>query len=76
MLSYIYRLMLDFERQHGMAPNLLYLNPIHLQHLKDGLAEEISLQEIYDFLKMELVVNSDTTHPYVIGTHSVVRMAG
>ena len=76
MLSYIYRLMCEFEQQHGMAPNLLYLNPVHLQHLKEGLAEGISLQSIYDLLKMELVVNYDTRHPNVIWSHSAARMAG
>ncbi len=34
MLSYIFRLAMNFEHEHGLRPNLLYINPAHMAQLK------------------------------------------
>jgi hypothetical protein len=73
MLSYIYRLIRDFEQEHGIHPNILYLNDVHARHLKDGFAEEYSYQTIRDLLQMEFVVNKETLHPHVAWTATVIR---
>jgi len=75
MLSYIYRLIRDFEQEHGIQPNILYLNEIHAQHLKDGFAENYSYQAIRDLLQMEFVVSGETVHPHVAWTPTVIRKA-
>jgi hypothetical protein len=33
MLSYILYLMQEFERNHGAAPNVIYINPMHFEAL-------------------------------------------
>jgi len=73
MLSYIYRLIRDFEQEHGIHPNILYLNEIHAHHLKNGFAEDYSYQAIRDLLQMEFVVSRETLHPHVAWTPTVIR---
>ena len=69
MLSYIYRLIRNFEKDHGIHPNLLHLNPEHIEHLKKAFEESISLHDIMRLLEMELVVEFDNIHPHVAWTN-------
>jgi hypothetical protein len=73
MLSYIYRLIRDFEQEHGIHPNLLYLNQFHASHLKQGLDERFSFQAICDLLRLELIIDQDIMHPHVAWTQSAQR---
>ena len=75
MLSYIYRLIRDFEQQHGIQPNLLYLNELHAKHLKAGFAEQYSYQAIRDLLQMELIISKETIHPHVAWSSTVHKKA-
>ena len=68
MLSHIYRLIKDFEHEHGIHPNLLYLNSDHIEHLQLCFDEEYSLQHIMALLEMELIVEEDIMHPHVVWT--------
>jgi len=34
MLSYILRQVQDYERRHGIRPNVVYINPDHLRSLR------------------------------------------
>lgn len=74
MLGYIYRLVSDFEHEHGIHPNLLYLNQFHSEHLKTAFADDYSLPSIMELLDMELVIENDIMHPHVAWTHSAQRM--
>ena len=74
MLGYIYRLVSDFEHEHGIHPNLLYLNQFHSEHLKTAFAEDFSLPRIMQLLDMELVIENDIMHTHVAWTHSAQRM--
>ena len=65
MLSFIYNLVSNFESSHGLRPNLLYLNPLHLQYLTDGFAEDYDLFRIMDLLQMEIIVEDEAVHPHV-----------
>jgi hypothetical protein len=76
MLSFIYRLIRDFEQEHGIHPNVLYINEVHARHLKYGIAEHYSYQAIRDLLRMELVISRETIHPHVAWTASLARQAG
>ena len=76
MLSFIYRLILDFEQQHGIHPNLLYINENHAKHLMDGVAEDLSLQNITELLQLELIINREVLHPHVMWTQTAQRIAG
>ena len=76
MLSYIYRLVRNFEQQHGIYPNLLYLNDLHVCHLKAGLDEHYSFQAIRELLQMEIVVSKETVHPHVAWSPAVHKKVG
>ena len=75
MFSYIYRLIRDFEKEHGIHPNLLYLNETHAHYLKDGFADSYTYQSIRDFLQMELIISREIMHPHVAWSQAVNRKA-
>ena len=75
MLGFIFRLVRDFEVEHGIHPNLLYLNRFHAEHLKGAFAEDYSMSQIMDVLGMELIINHDIMHPHVAWTQMAQRAA-
>ena len=75
MLDYIYRLVSGFEQEHGVHPNLLYLNRIHSEHLKSSLDERYSLGQIMNLLHMEMIIDPEIMHPHVAWTQTAQRSA-
>ena len=75
MLSYIFRLVDHFQRQHGVEPNLLYLNELHMLELRKAFASGQTIPSITDFLRMELVISREITHPHVAWTQTEQRIA-
>ena len=75
MLSFIYSLIRNFEQEHGIHPNVLYINEVHAHYLKTGFAEHYSYQAIRDLIRMELVISRETVHPNVAWTASIARQA-
>lgn len=75
MLDYIYRLVTGFEREHGMRPNLLYINPDHCQKLKSSFDQRFTMSEIMDMLKLEVIIDSGSVHPHVCWTQAADRAA-
>jgi hypothetical protein len=73
MLSFILHLVHDFELEHGVHPNLLYLNHFHAAHLKNAFDDNYSISTILELLDMELIVESDITHPHVAWTQVAQR---
>lgn len=69
MLSFIYRLVRDFEKEHGIHPNLLYLNQKHLQSLYQQLESDEQLDRLVSLLGMEIVITQEVMHPHVAWTH-------
>jgi hypothetical protein len=75
MLSFLYRLVEHYHREHGLHPNLLYLNPWHYRKLLECLPEMHDQEEVSRFLMMQIVINPEAVHPYVAwlpgyaGTH-------
>lgn len=65
MLSFIFRLAVDFERQHGYWPNLLYLNTEHFRHWQAEFREPEAFDEITRRLRLEIVISVDALHPHV-----------
>ncbi len=68
MLSFVYRLMRDFEKEHGIRPNLLYLNPVHMHVLRDQMSSGKLLDEIGCLLGMEIIITREALHPHVAWT--------
>ena len=75
MLSYIFRLVDHFQRQHGVEPNLLYLNELHMLELRKAFSSCQTLQSITDLLGMELLISREITHPKVAWTQTAQRIA-
>ena len=75
MLSFINRLVRDFELEHGIHPNLLYLNRFHVEHLKTAFDADYSMSQILDLLGMELIIENDITQPHVAWTQLAQRIA-
>ena len=65
MLSFLCRLVEHYHREHGLHPNLLYLNPWHYQRLLESLPEMADQEEVSRFLMMQIVINPEAAHPYV-----------
>lgn len=70
MLSFVYRLMRDFEKEHGIRPNLLYLNPVHMHFLREQMRSNQPLDEIVRLLGMEIIITREALHPHVAWTQS------
>ncbi len=65
MLSFLYRLVEHYHREHGLHPNLLYLNPWHYQRLLESLPEMEDQEAVSRFLMMQIVISPEAAHPYV-----------
>ena len=64
MLSYIYRIASEFQKEHGYPPNTLFLNRQHLARLEiefDG----VRVERILELLGMEIRVEQESGHPHV-----------
>jgi hypothetical protein len=71
MLSFLYKLATDFEREHGHRPNLLYISPLHFQFLRHDLASIQELGELVRFLGMEIVIEPEACHPHLSFTRGM-----
>lgn len=65
MLSQIYRISADFEHNHGVAPNLLYLNYRHFELLKQSFDGLDSIEKLLSHLNMQIILMRDALHPRV-----------
>ncbi|MDO8704056.1 MAG: hypothetical protein Q7J84_03840 [Sulfuricaulis sp.] len=65
MLSFLYRLVEHYHREHGLHPNLLYLSQWHYQKLLESLPEMKGQDEVSRFLMMQIVISPELAHPYV-----------
>ena len=75
MLSFIYRLVRDFELEHGMKPNVLYLNDEHFERLRQDFVDPDNIEAIIKRLDMELVIDHGAVHPHLSRLESSYRQA-
>jgi len=75
MLSFLYRLATEFEREHGYRPNLLHISPRHFQSLRHDLASISGLGELVQFLGMEIIIEPEINHPHLSFSHDEWRRA-
>lgn len=64
MLSYIYRIASEFQREHGYPPNTLFLNQQHLARLKIEFAG-VKIEQMIESLGMEIRLEQESGHPHV-----------
>ena len=72
MLSYIYRIASEFQKEHGYPPNTLFLNRQHLARLKLEFAG-VEVEKILELLEMEIQVEQESGHPHVGWFNPAVR---
>jgi len=65
MLSFLFQLANNFEREHGYRPNVLYLNQSHFISLKEALTEINGLDALTQFLGMEIVLSNEVCQPHL-----------
>ncbi len=75
MLSFIYRLCREFERDMGYAPNVLFINDEHWQSLREAFADDPDLAVIRQRLGLEVLLRDDAVHPSVNWILSASRKA-
>jgi len=64
MLSFIYRLMKEYENKHGIRPNLIYINGEHFNTLRNQL-NACRIEALPKLLGMDVVLSNDAPHPHV-----------
>jgi len=69
MLSYIIRIAEEYRSQHGVNPNLIYLNNIHLNILKLELGNPEDIHLVMSDLGIEINLDQSKTHPSVGNNH-------
>jgi hypothetical protein len=65
MLSFLFRLMRTYQREHGFLPNVLYINDFHYQKLRESLPDLSTHEEMAAFLQMEVVIRTEAVHPSI-----------
>lgn len=65
MLSFLCRLIEHYHREHGLHPNLLYLNPGYYQKLLECFPEKEHQEEVSKLQTMQIINNPEAVHPYV-----------
>jgi len=75
MLSFIVGLCSTFRKQHGFAPNVLYVNQTHFNRLRDDLEGLHDYERIRDRLGMDIMVVDDVLHPRVGWITGATRLA-
>ena len=76
MLSFIYRLCKEFEKEMGYRPNVLFINKEHLESLKESFSEDLQYNDIRNKLGLEVLLREDALHPSVNWLISAARKAG
>ncbi len=65
MLSFLFRLIREFQREHSFAPNALYINSFHYRKLRENLPDLQHDDELARFLTVEIIVSEEAIHPHV-----------
>jgi len=75
MLSFIYRMMREFELEHGMKPNVLHLSNEHFNRLRADFLDPSNIEAIINRLDMEIVIEKNSAHPHLSWMESSYRKA-
>jgi len=75
MLSFIYRMMREFELEHGMKPNVLHLSNEHFNRLRADFLDPSNIEAIINRLEMEIVIEKNSAHPHLSWMESSYRKA-
>lgn len=65
MLSHIYRIVRDFQKNHHCQPNVLYLNRDHFHHLRHSFADPDDIDTMTQLLAMHIIISHDAVNPHL-----------
>ena len=65
MLSHIVNLIRSYETQHGVKPNLVYMNETHYLYLREELPGVRDHDEVTNILGADIALNETTICPQV-----------
>lgn len=75
MLSFLYRLVRAYHREHGYSPNVVMMNREHFRLLTQSLPELADYATLVRFLRMEVILSEDCVHPHVAWRPQAQRAA-
>lgn len=73
MLSFLFRLIKSYRREHGFAPNVLYMNDFHYQKLRESVPDMKHYEQIAQFLNLDIVITAEAIHPHVAWVNTTAR---
>ena len=65
MLSFLFRLIRAFSREHGYSPNFVVMNAQHYQRLRAEIPEMRDHASVSRFLRLEIILSEESVHPHV-----------
>lgn len=65
MLSFLFRLIRSYQREHGILPNVLYINDFHYQKLRESLPDLTTHEAVATFLQLDVVIRAEAVHPSI-----------
>ena len=63
MLDYLYLSAINYQKQHGKMPNLVYLNGQHLQSVQLQLHQHHEFANLLDIFQIKIVLSPTLPHP-------------
>jgi hypothetical protein len=65
MLSFIVSLVNNYETNHGVRPNLVYMNETHYSYLREELPGVRDHEDVTAILGVDIALNDETLRPHV-----------
>ncbi|MHB8255976.1 MAG: hypothetical protein ACYDHY_01630 [Acidiferrobacterales bacterium] len=65
MLSFIVSLVNSYEQNHGVRPNLVYMNETHYGYLREELPGVRDHEDVTAILGVDIALSDETLRPHV-----------
>ncbi len=65
MLSFLFRLVRDFQATHGYQPNTLFISPRHYRSLQQSVPGLAGNPELSRFLAVDIILSETAVHPHM-----------
>lgn len=65
MLSLIVSLVDDYKKNHGARPNLVYMNEMHYEYLREELPGVRGHDDVVAVLGLDIALSDHAVHPHV-----------
>lgn len=65
MLSHIVNLVSDYEQDHGMKPNLVYMNETHYGYLREEMPGVWDHDDVVSLLGIDIALSDMAIRPHV-----------